>query len=117
MKDEKLESEKTNQKKKIIRRLQEGGRGREEDLNMCDGATTEQMRCQVSARLAFPGKAAPRHSHSLAGKFIVPVGILEEYMWEALFSFRPLVALAISFIMIPLLGSISSPKGIFGVTT
>ncbi|MPC25806.1 hypothetical protein E2C01_018928 [Portunus trituberculatus] len=29
---------------------------------------------------------------------LAPVGILEECMWEALFSFRPLVAQAILFI-------------------
>ncbi|MPC91132.1 hypothetical protein E2C01_086149 [Portunus trituberculatus] len=44
-----------------------------------------------------------------------PVRILEEYMWEALFSFRPLVVQAISFIVIS--GPISPTKRIFGVTT
>ncbi|MPC15945.1 hypothetical protein E2C01_008750 [Portunus trituberculatus] len=46
-----------------------------------------------------------------------PVGLLEEYMWEALFSFHPLVAQAILFIVVPILGPISPPKRIFGVTT
>ncbi|MPC72047.1 hypothetical protein E2C01_066340 [Portunus trituberculatus] len=48
---------------------------------------------------------------------IAPVGIREEYVWEALFSFRPLVAQVILFIVAPILGPISPPKRIFGVTT
>ncbi|MPC42369.1 hypothetical protein E2C01_035989 [Portunus trituberculatus] len=48
---------------------------------------------------------------------IAPVGILEEYMWEALFSFHPLVVQAILFIVVGILGSISLAKCIFGVTT
>ncbi|MPC76232.1 hypothetical protein E2C01_070639 [Portunus trituberculatus] len=46
-----------------------------------------------------------------------PVGILEEYMWEALFSFRTLVAQAILLTVVPILGPISPPKRIFVVTT
>ncbi|MPC70099.1 hypothetical protein E2C01_064337 [Portunus trituberculatus] len=46
---------------------------------------------------------------------IAPVALLEEYL-EALFSFHPLVAQAILFIVVPILGPISSPKRIFGVT-
>ncbi|MPC41137.1 putative ubiquitin carboxyl-terminal hydrolase FAF-X [Portunus trituberculatus] len=48
---------------------------------------------------------------------IVPVGILEEYMWEVLLCFRPLLAQAILFIVVPILGPISPSKRIFGVTT
>ncbi|MPC55522.1 Solute carrier family 23 member 2 [Portunus trituberculatus] len=51
---------------------------------------------------------------------LAPVDILEEYMREALFSFRPLVAQTILFIVVPILGPISTPKPpkrIFGVTT
>ncbi|MPC87050.1 hypothetical protein E2C01_081898 [Portunus trituberculatus] len=36
-------------------------------------------------------------------------------VWEALFSFHPLVTQAISFIVEPILGPISPPKHIFGV--
>ncbi|MPC94301.1 hypothetical protein E2C01_089465 [Portunus trituberculatus] len=38
-------------------------------------------------------------------------------MREALFSFRPLVAQAILFIVVPILWPISPPKRMFGVTT
>ncbi|MPC13932.1 hypothetical protein E2C01_006681 [Portunus trituberculatus] len=47
---------------------------------------------------------------------IVPVGILEEYKWEVLFSFCLLVAQAILFIVVSILRPISPPKRIFGVT-
>ncbi|MPC22774.1 hypothetical protein E2C01_015800 [Portunus trituberculatus] len=50
-------------------------------------------------------------------KLIAPVGILKEYMWKALFSFHPLVVQAILFIVVPILGPISPPMCIFGVTT
>ncbi|MPC54297.1 hypothetical protein E2C01_048207 [Portunus trituberculatus] len=33
-------------------------------------------------------------AHGIDGKPIAPVGILEEYMWEVLFRFHPLVAQA-----------------------
>ncbi|MPC63569.1 hypothetical protein E2C01_057668 [Portunus trituberculatus] len=46
-----------------------------------------------------------------------PVGILEEHVWEVLFSFRPLVTQAILLIVVPILEPISPPKLIFGVTT
>ena len=48
---------------------------------------------------------------------IAPVGIHEEHMWEALLSFHLLVAQAILLILVPILGHISPPKLIFGVTT
>ncbi|MPC51813.1 hypothetical protein E2C01_045667 [Portunus trituberculatus] len=38
-------------------------------------------------------------------------------MWEALLNFHPLVVQAILFIVVPILGPISPPKRIFGVTT
>ncbi|MPC54101.1 hypothetical protein E2C01_048008 [Portunus trituberculatus] len=48
----------------------------------------------------------------------VTEGILEEYnMWEVLFSFHLLVAQAILFIVVPVLGPITPPKRIFGITT
>ncbi|MPC19791.1 hypothetical protein E2C01_012720 [Portunus trituberculatus] len=46
-------------------------------------------------------------------KVNVPAGILEQQIWEALFNFRPIVAQAILFIVVP----ISPTKCIFGVTT
>ncbi|MPC46022.1 hypothetical protein E2C01_039730 [Portunus trituberculatus] len=52
---------------------------------------------------------------------IVPLDIIEEYVWKAQFSFHTLVVqailfIAILFIVIPILGPISPPKRIFGVT-
>ncbi|MPC33885.1 hypothetical protein E2C01_027252 [Portunus trituberculatus] len=44
---------------------------------------------------------------------MAPVGILEDYMWEALFSFLPLVAQAVLFKVVSISGPISPPKSIF----
>ncbi|MPC48766.1 hypothetical protein E2C01_042550 [Portunus trituberculatus] len=49
--------------------------------------------------------------------FKAPVGTLEEYMWEVLLSFCSLMGQAILFIVAPILGPISPPNRIFGVTT
>ncbi|MPC72807.1 hypothetical protein E2C01_067121 [Portunus trituberculatus] len=48
---------------------------------------------------------------------IALVGLLQEYLLEALFIFRPSVAQAILFIVVSILGPISPPKRIFGVAT
>ncbi|MPC49125.1 hypothetical protein E2C01_042919 [Portunus trituberculatus] len=66
---------------------------------------------------AIRGQERKFHVSSRALGAIIRIRRRLLYVWEALFSFRPLVAHTILFIVVPILGAISPPKHIFGVTT
>ncbi|MPC22540.1 hypothetical protein E2C01_015557 [Portunus trituberculatus] len=70
-----------------------------------------------SSRASPRSKQIDRRGRHGGERPIASVDIHEEYMWEALFNVCPLVVQAILFIVAPILGPISPPKHIFGVTT